>query len=375
MRKKEDLPFVDIDQKPLPGYYQVVSNPESGGHVITLMVTDAPAPPIWEGTGSVPIDAERHNTWLVEVGKFLGRQIKATYPNSGIEDPEKCVLAALPTNYEIRRRMRRTGNTRDTYLRGSSYAHEFRTPYEFAIHARWLAAGAPMKEAGEPNCVCRYCGPYTQSALLEHFWDKAKKTQAKSSSTKVVSTDLVGANVTNSGRPKRSCAKRPIHIEITDESESISAPAPKRRRERGPEASVSVRSDPVVDTAVGAPVTLSEHPFPSNLNLTLEQAPDAASPPKRRRGRPRKLENLSPPNNSQNGNDSVATAPPPDITIVSSSTLAPTKRRGRPPKLKLQSVPLELQNAKVSTATAPVLASSTHPESGLWTAPKGQITC
>lgn len=43
-------------------------------------------------------------------------------PDSGIQDPEKCVLAALPDNYELRRRMRSTGVGGDTYMRGTEHS-------------------------------------------------------------------------------------------------------------------------------------------------------------------------------------------------------------------------------------------------------------
>lgn len=81
MRNKDDIPFVDVDQKPRPEYYHIASSPENEAQIITLMVTDSLAPPSWEGRGSVPIDPKREANWLEELGKFIGRQIMAAHPS------------------------------------------------------------------------------------------------------------------------------------------------------------------------------------------------------------------------------------------------------------------------------------------------------
>lgn len=52
---------------------------------------------------------------------------------------------------------------------GSKYGFKFRSPAEFAFHAKWLCEGCPVDE-GRHLCGCKYCGENVNQGEISRRW-------------------------------------------------------------------------------------------------------------------------------------------------------------------------------------------------------------
>lgn len=60
---------------------------------------------------------------------------------------------------------------------GSECVIVFRSPYEFVMHALWLAQGKPHDDDNTSACLCKYCGPEKSQLVISSLWTGKTKTK------------------------------------------------------------------------------------------------------------------------------------------------------------------------------------------------------
>ncbi|KAK7687063.1 hypothetical protein QCA50_009563 [Cerrena zonata] len=127
------------------------------------------------------------NDWKKKLGKLLvDNVVKPQMESWGDKFKYKAksfILLDFPGNYKLYHHYKGDQHIprKDTYLIGSEHVAQFRSPYEFFLHVKWLMEGKPLKPDSTPACGCCYCDTsVTQSDIskrynLGHISHKPKK--------------------------------------------------------------------------------------------------------------------------------------------------------------------------------------------------------
>ncbi|KDQ53469.1 hypothetical protein JAAARDRAFT_197286 [Jaapia argillacea MUCL 33604] len=100
-------------------------------------------------------DEKNEKLWRKMIGNYLARKV---LKQDGYEvDTRNCYLRSFPDGYKLFRHKKghKDAARRDSYLFG--FRRIFRSPEEFARHAKWLMEGGASRSGPHSSCNCIYC--------------------------------------------------------------------------------------------------------------------------------------------------------------------------------------------------------------------------
>jgi len=129
----------------------------------------------------IPLDGVTGKSWRRKIGTFLAQEVLDIDPRRR----SKWYIEKFPRGYALYEH--RTGASyaprTDHYLVGCNLGHIFRSPNEFALHAKHIFDVAKASDlSNAPACECKYCSRTPQSDISRHYFHmnlKKGKTAAR----------------------------------------------------------------------------------------------------------------------------------------------------------------------------------------------------
>lgn len=125
------------------------------------------APPM--GIAQISYTLEADDQTIVRWLRRLGDVLVRSGPCIEEVDSRPYMMYDFPPNYKLYTRYKRRGSRyrRDSFLFGRTQDKTFifRSPDEFALHAKWLALGRPYNYQGITRCRCCKCSGRRQAII------------------------------------------------------------------------------------------------------------------------------------------------------------------------------------------------------------------